>query len=1161
MGLDRPFFSLYTTPQGDGFDAFWFRSRYVYNGDFSGVAVDQEVIAYWGEDPSVSPELTRVELTLDNTFSLLSGAPDISNDTIYTMALSTNSSAAVDSIEFIAKELGYKNQQYLRSFLLEAKLENVVVPTNDNDLTGESVDFKLDATSTSIMLDNGFAFGVNTIKAVDTGDGLITIKSIQGDLEHFISLDHTNVTLDGESISGGLNDVINTLNELFTVGAFQSVVISDPYSTMIADVDGVVTTEAGGAQGTAIETGTDEYGATTSGYNAGGYKTPETINQAGEYFTFDIRNEGTIGFGLIPSDDDYANGDFNGNSSYADPSSFCNGPNSGHYGFQFSHWFHPSPNGPWTNYGANTSYSMREGWSNATWKFSGSPEGAKWVNGDVVKMSVGIDENNFIVISYFDESTSLFVPIARTTYPVPNGLEYHLGIKFGDTTVRLVGLPKIHELEDLAPTMTFRYIESPDGVYSYPLFATEEEANYYDLQEGGTGTSHSHVYVDDPTNTNWYMPDTNSTMTASVAPTNAQTFMGNTINWTEVTTLTNADLVPAAYPDTTITVDELSLVNYQVSPVDVGYVTTIGGAPNWSIVDGTTVRGNAPEVTGDNVANPSDTTTVTIYRTNSYGTSQGTLTINITNLTAPIVTPITGVTDEGGTALIDSDTMADGSAVSIDNVVNVGNRFTFDKEWVDNYVLPKITSGTGAKAVYIGFPKSNANWSSVGVSDFLLGYQFYSDDTSRAQNNWRLRVLVDGVIQYNVGVGGQTSGLYDYALINDGADISIGSLVASQGLNISTYVYNFSGVDATWKYTGGLTGVSSSNRDVVIATSGTDIDLDLQYFNEYTEPAPAPTILTNWTKALDFSGYAEHAKQVNRSTFYNPINCGSKSTTVPNNTDSTKTSNSTNARPWATTMVFQVDRHSSNQHIWNSGEGANTGHDNIYLRLTASGKLYFGWGREGVGYNECEIYDIAYNQTSDWFGVYIAHKGGRFSTTNANAVNLADAFDIRLMTSDNSDNFATVGTNLSTVSNWVSTGVRMDREIYGYLTVGGRGSNRNFHGKVASMVVTTLKINQTMPTDNEISKMVTDPVKWVQNFRVGKDFRGSYNQYNTSNFAMNSTSSSQAVQVWLMGDGASDSYANGMRNYVYPADQNNTKMQLNSMVSNDIETVNINGLT
>jgi hypothetical protein len=46
-----------------------------------------------------------------------------------------------------------------------------------------------------------------------------------------------------------------------------------------------------------------------------------------------------------------------------------------------------------------------------------------------------------------------------------------------------------------------------------------------------------------------------------------------------------------------------------------------------------------------------------------------------------------------------------------------------------------------------------------------------------------------------------------------------------------------------------------------------------------------------------------------------------------------------------------------------------------------------------------------------------------------------------------------------------------------------------------------------------------------------------------------------------MGDGTSDSYSNGIRNQVDPTDQNYTKLQLNSMVSNDIETVSISGLT
>ena len=46
-----------------------------------------------------------------------------------------------------------------------------------------------------------------------------------------------------------------------------------------------------------------------------------------------------------------------------------------------------------------------------------------------------------------------------------------------------------------------------------------------------------------------------------------------------------------------------------------------------------------------------------------------------------------------------------------------------------------------------------------------------------------------------------------------------------------------------------------------------------------------------------------------------------------------------------------------------------------------------------------------------------------------------------------------------------------------------------------------------------------------------------------------------------MGDGTSDSYSNGIRNHVDTTDQNYSKLQLNSMVSNDIENVNIPGLT
>ena len=871
-----------------------------------------------------------------------------------------------ESGENLVTDLSYSTQQVVDYINEQSNLTSSVNPVVDTSLNGIEVGFSLDSTSTTILFDNGYQYGVNSIKAVDTGDGLITIKSIGDSRVLFTELDHTNVDINGSDAAGGLNDVINVLNELFTVGAFESVVISDPYATMIADTTGVVTTETNVTRGSAIETQPDEYGATVSGYNKGGYITPEVINQAGEYYTFDIRNEGIMGFGLVVSDDDFADGKFNGNSAYADPSSFCSPSvaNSGNYGYQFSHWFHPSPNGPWTNYGANVAYSMREGWSNATHRFSTSPEGAKWLNGDVIRMKVGIDENNFIVISYYDESELLFIPIARTTYAVPNGNDFHLGIKFGDSTVRMVGLPRVHLLvndySEPAPTMYFRYIESPDGVFHYPLFSTQEEADYYDkVVNGGDGFSHTHTYADDATNTTWYMPEANhdaSIYTFNSAPDGTDTFSGNVVNYTEITSLTDSDLTPIAFVGSDITQEEGTVVNLQVEPQGVSYSTSVSITPSGSglVFNGTyLVQGTLTDVGSDTVY------TVTVTRANSYGSSVGSMTITATDV------------------------------------------------------------------------------------------------------------------------------------------------------------------------------------------------------------APVQTNDTAWTKALDFSGSNEHLKIVNTYGTVMAIRMKHMSITAAAPLTSGYTSNDYYALPWATSIVFKSDNNNSNQHIWNSGEGANSSNDNIFLRQSSDGKLWFGWGR-GSTNNEVRVSDNL--DSSKWYGVYIAHNGTKLS--NPTTAQLVDAFDIRIMSTD--DSFASVGSEVSNTTNWnygTPNGYPLNYNVTGDFTIGGRGSNRNFHGKVASFVCTTLKSNVAMPTDAEIKLMISDPVKWLSDFKSGVSYRataglgGSTNGLFPSTFPTTDTSAYLSTQVYLMGDGGQDSYANGIRNYIKNTEQNNTKLQLNSMVSNDIETVNINGLT
>ena len=523
---------------------------------------------------------------------------------------------------------------------------------------------------------------------------------------------------------------------------------------------------------------------------------------------------------------------------------------------------------------------------------------------------------------------------------------------------------------------------------------------------------------------------------------------------------------------------------------------------------------------------------------------------------------VTGVTAEGPSENFSGTTILSGTNgwLSIDDTLAAGQRMVFDSAFITDL----HASMPDYSMVFIGFKSST--WSNtaspMGAFQGLAGIRFYKSSASIGEGGIRILGYANG---------GTTSQQYTLSLANaqafieltsSGNNVRVGHHINSTSESASTTPY------ADWsnqKVQTGDQGYGLSTVEPVVYwdaingnTEGWDYsDVDWTGLSEISIPA-APTILTDWDKIVDFSGGSEHLKQVSSNVYYNPMRMNNISTTVPVNADSGKTSSSTSARPWACTTVFKADRNSSNQHIWNSGEGASTNDDNIYLRLDASGDLYLGWGREGVGYNECEIAQSI--SSSTWYGVYIAHKGARFSASNATASNLADAFDIRLMSS--SDSFNTVGSNLSTSSNWTSTGARMDRAVTGDYTIGGRGANRNFHGKVASNVISVLRVNQNVPTDAEIKLMITDPLKWEDDYRDGQLVRG-YNTYIDYTYNPSDWQGAGYLTtfIWLMGDGTGDTYFNGIRDQVIWTDQNVGKLQFNSMLSNDIETVTIPGLT
>ena len=106
------------------------------------------------------------------------------------------------------------------------------------------------------------------------------------------------------------------------------------------------------------------------------------------------------------------------------------------------------------------------------------------------------------------------------------------------------------------------------------------------------------------------------------------------------------------------------------------------------------------------------------------------------------------------------------------------------------------------------------------------------------------------------------------------------------------------------------------------------------------------------------------------------------------------------------------------------------------------------------------------------------------------------------------------------------------------------------------------------PSKTEAETMITDPTGWLNDYKVGNPFRlpnqaNDAFSYSTLAFTVGDsyTYPRKATQVWLMGDGTSDSYSNMIRNQVQPSDQNLTKLNMISMVSNDIENVTIPGLS
>ena len=522
-----------------------------------------------------------------------------------------------------------------------------------------------------------------------------------------------------------------------------------------------------------------------------------------------------------------------------------------------------------------------------------------------------------------------------------------------------------------------------------------------------------------------------------------------------------------------------------------------------------------------------------------------------------------------------------GSVLEINAPIELGNRMVFPFSWIKSHVIDKLvedngkivigTTGTANTTIESDLIDFNSN-----VDSLYPRIEFRAiTDNATSTVGYRMSVIHNDRTTYTdydyddladfPGTGGWAFEVHDnfIALMGTTDQNTIndtGSLKYNEP-TVNFWAEHYRSLSDTDTTPIGRTTsrgirmfIGASTEGITLPTSGTTGGNVGQFtITAGTGGGGGSSIstVTDWNKALDFSGSSERTQHFPfpNAASEMPVAMGGN---LDARTNMTAGNTVVDGYPWAVSCVFKrTATPSGESFIWNHGEGNGWKKPSIGLFVDSSNNLKFTWRRNQQGTdNVCNLGTIG----TDWTGVYVGFTGYRDTTMTT--AQLADAFDIRIAT----ESGWALGNNLSIASNWSGIGENMTNANFATgarFTIGGRHDGSFFTGKVAACLVTTLSTNTAMPNSTEISDMITDPQKWVNDYRVGNLYRipGMTNDYHTFGSDDNSA---KATQLWLMGDSANDNYPN-IVNAVY--DYQPSRQEMFNMVSNDIETVTIPGLS
>ena len=272
-----------------------------------------------------------------------------------------------------------------------------------------------------------------------------------------------------------------------------------------------------------------------------------------------------------------------------------------------------------------------------------------------------------------------------------------------------------------------------------------------------------------------------------------------------------------------------------------------------------------------------------------------------------------------------------------------------------------------------------------------------------------------------------------------------------------------------------------------------------QVRNLYDNDTPTP-----FTKSITFNTSNGYAKQKDNKypleiDASGPTNCRG----LAGSSGSSYVSASA-GRPFAHASVFKAGAHTSQGSLLSQTNGSDRNNEyRISLEVTNAERLRFWFGNDQNYYKWTSKFTLDSNR---WYGFYADYDGCSRSYGNSDELKNFNRF--RVWQVDLSTGTATQLTTYN--DNDTSTGTRSmsnsaGNSVAGKFYVGSRYQNNDeFQGEIAAVVVTTLKAEgEELPGASEIGMMVSNPLQWLTDYKVGQDFRRPGQTYNRSNFSLN----------------------------------------------------------